>query len=316
MSKRSYSASSAIAIVSYKEIQEAEKNKVSISTFACIRNYIYLLCSCETESQRQSSSTNDSPEVQRIECDHHSFAGFPQIISPQLPGSVYAPLPGGGTERCFQGNTGWLQACPASVFCVLLHRFCQDPSKVRYLTVFFLFFTHQLFPRDEDAEKNKNTDIVAAHYSIIKECIALLFQFHLDNPWDTTIKPIFEMLVKKLVYICEEGREDQRDSSHMEVSCSFCNDSTMPSAPPIPITRPQYVRPTLHNKNDNNDNNDNTITTSATEQVDIMYGIRFKQLNNNTDNDSDNNNTSTKTTTSTSSTPSPTRNSEGGSDSE
>ena len=61
--------------------------------------------------------------------------------------------------------------------------------------LFFPFSSNQ--NRDEDAEKDKEYDPRAAHYVFFQQALRDLYHYHLEYPWDTTIRATVEMLAKK-----------------------------------------------------------------------------------------------------------------------
>ena len=147
----------------------------------------------------------------------------------------------------------------------------EDISKVNdtfggYLFCFH-FQIHRNLPffscRNEDAEREKDTDLRAAHYLFFQQALRELYNYHLAYPWDTTIKASIEMLAKKMMYTCEDGKEDQCDSSHIDSSCAFCSDSfTLPAAP-IPITIPHFSSANNAHTNATSTTNNNNNSTSS-----------------------------------------------------
>lgn len=145
---------------------------------------------------------------------------------------------------------------------------------VVFFSYFFLLLTF-LFPRDPEAEALRTLEFDAASWCLFMDLLLKFREYHEEHPYDTSVKAVIEMLVKKLNYTKAGEREDARTSTHMEGSCFICSSdvpphelkarearalSTTTTTTTVTTTTtsadpPPPLPPSSHNPNNNNNNN-------------------------------------------------------------
>lgn len=135
------------------------------------------------------------------------------------------------------------------------------------VTTIFILLKKISYYRDTEAEAAVGIS-EADSYLLFHSLLQHLYKYHIEFPYDTSIRAVVEMLVKKMIYVPEENaREDHRNTSHhIADNCSYCDGSILNSY--ALLRSSSCASNNINNNNNNSNTSTTTITTTSTYHED------------------------------------------------